>query len=382
MKKIFLLFLVCTLWACSSSNDETTQPDPTDDMGGDPNDEGTSTVTVDFDVAIIARDNDFNYFQIEIENGSNVLPAEPILQEVDPKSSFARRLEDDTYYVYSPFNVPDFKVERRNVLTGVENTYVDFIDPNLPEMAHNILPGRDHIVTFYTQQGTNNEPEVNFNLYSVGSGTYEQVFISNENLGLIKEIREGWLVTSFVDDQAELFLRIFNLNNTSQQYTVGPANDYLPITVANGKVYTFGNNKYRILDLNTGVWGNDITTTDFIRADYVFKSRIIGNKMYYDALNVQPNAFVSSPAIFDFSTGTNTTFDLGQFKQDWWAASGNQILESTATAIQEDDEILVLSFSYRTSNNIDTYGILFVTYDFEVVSFLEIPHLPLELVIK
>ncbi len=383
MKKILFLLLITSFWACSNSNDESTEPDATDDMGGDPNtDDGTGALTVDFDIAIMAIDEDLNFYQIEIQNGTDVGQARQVLQGVNAGGNSAWRFEDEIFYSFSFSNFPDFKVSRRNMLTGAENTYVDFIDPGLPEMQHRIFPGKNHITTFYTLPGGTNNFQQFFNLYSIQNGSYQQVFITDGDEALIEEIQDDWLVKSYVDDQAELFLRLFKLNNTSQQYTVGPANEYLMITMANNKVYTFGNSKYRILDLNTGVWGSDITTTDFIRADYVFDSRIVGNKMYYDALNVQPNAFATSPAIFDFNTGTNTTFDLGQFKQDWWAATGNQILESTATEIKEGDEILVLPFSYRTSNSVDKYGVLFVTFDFEVISFREIPHRPLEVIIR
>jgi len=383
MKKIFLLIILISLWACSNTNDDASNDDTSDDMSDDSSgDDGNSGLTIDFDVAIMSRDNNFNYYQIEIDNGTNLQPVEQFLQGVNDNSAFSRRLEKNTYFVYSPFNLPDFIVGTHNILSGADNTYVNFIDPGLPKMAHDIFPGEDHIVTFYSELNGNNELDEYFNLYTIASGNYEQVLISSDNLSGIQNTQNGWLTTSFINDQAELYLRIFNLNNTAQQYTVGPVNEYLPFTQVNGKIYMFGNNKYRIFDLNTGVWGNDITTAESIRANTSFSSKIIGNKMYYEALNVQPNGFVSAPAIYNFNTGTNRGFDLGQLKLDWWAASGNQILEVGAMAIKADDEILVLALSYRNANNVDKFGVLFTSYDLEVVSFLEIPHLPLALVIK
>jgi len=380
MKKIFPLLIMASLVACSSSNDEGAPSDPTDDMSG--GDGGSVAITVDFDVAIMARDDDFNYYQIEIEDGSTLLAAEEILLSIEDNSSFYQRLENDTYLAYSPFNYPDYKVGRHNILNGADNTYVDFIDPNLPEVGHDIFPGRDHIVTFYSLPDGNNSLNQYFNLYTIATGNYEQVLITDEELALVRHIQNGWLTTSYIDSQSQFYLRFHNLNNTNQQYTIGPVNNFLTSTQNNAKLYLFGNNDYRILDLTTGVLGSAITTAQSIWAQSVFRSQFVGDKMYYDQLLVQPSAFRSAPAIFNFSTGTSTIFDIGQFKADWWISSGNQILNDGLAVTQSSDEIIVLAFSFRNANNVDKFGVLFVTYDAEVISFLEIPHRPLEVIIK
>jgi len=127
---------------------------------------------------------------------------------------------------------------------------------------------------------------------------------------------------------------------------------------------------------------DEISTPDHINANSVFRSRIVQNKMYYEALNVQPNTFTSSPAIFDFGTGTNTSFDVGQFQLDFWVETGIQITEYEATEFKEDEGILVLAITYLDANSVEKYGVAFVTYDFEVISFRQIPHKPLEMIIK
>lgn len=333
--------------------------------------------SVNFDIAVVARDVDGDFLQIDIEKGESVSELINLTDQMGlDENNIAYNIEDEFLIFYK--RAQTSKVWTRNTRENNFEIFENFFAPEINPTSVRTFAGKDFIITSYLD--ANFVDDRYLDVYNPANGNESTVFSINRDISDF-DVVGSRLVMFYEDTNNERLLNAFDLS-TPVLIAQFPVTSYQGYTFNDIGVHLFEEDHYRVYDFTAEVFSEANNTLEPITDSSLFRSNIRGNSMAYSFSYAQPSPLVDGPAIYDLNSGTNTLFQIFDLSAQL-DAMGQSLLGGETFAINLLESVVIMGYSYIPKDTSETrQALAFVNLDMELLATLDVPFVPLDIIIK
>jgi len=369
MKKLLFLAMLFLTLACEKDDDGPDSPPQ-------------YATEVNFNVTVLMRNDDSDRISYDINIGTELIG--PVNLTDQPGFPFSPGYNTDGNYLIFFDRFQEAKSWKKNVATGEIETFENYFIPPNPATSIRNYATKDYLLTFYRNFFGANPEDLFLHIYEMATGNFETIFFTDEdynpNESLTRFAYGNKFMGVFRNAAGERVMKIVNLDTPQDNHLID-INDRRSYTAVENEIFLFGDDGYRIFDIGSGQLGSVNLTEETINSPTpFFYTNKLENRLSFEFPYAQPSQISKGPALFNLDTGRVELFDLDMFRlnlqENFQYLSGADF-----SYVNQEEGVIVLSYSYSTEQSGLEYGIAFLNFQMEVISTVRIPFPPFEIMI-
>lgn len=338
------------------------------------------------DVTLVGEDSE-RVYQYNYNSESEISVQSDLTQELGLGSSYLTlRQEGDllSFYIFASGN---FSLIQKNVATGSSSVKANFYTAN---SERNILWGtndeKNIYLGFFEPQGTSNFGVLTID---ITSGEQQQLIIEDDiQISYQPIYHMGKLVLTYldalgtykvavVDTSTNTVMERLDFGELVPNVFVNGTGDVVILKSDSGQDYS-----YTVYDATTfmPLQEEEFSLTRYFDPGFI-TARLIGQKLFYYSLYVQPAEVRFGPACFDLSASNETLVDMERIVRQV-EAEGEKSIQLLSQGIDEQSRTYLVGYvTLNDSANLEG-GALIISFEGELIKDIELPFVPTYFLVK